>query len=346
MRVLFDIMRKKKFFIYGMLILASFLLANITSCKKEELPKLTTISASKISSNSAVSGGNIYDDGNASVVSRGVVWSENSSPTIEHNAGVSNDPQYYLGTGTFEINITNLKSATKYYIRAFAKNSAGTSYGNELSFTTLGGACPDMPTVTFTYNGIAVTYGTVMSNGRCWLDRNLGAYRVATSSSDAAAYGDLYQWGRAADCHQLRSSSITYNLSSNNTPGHNNYIASLNNPYDCRSPQNNNLWQGVSGTNNPCPSGFRLPTETEWEVELQSWISKDKEGAFSSALKLPLAGARGYKGALTGGGTSGMYWSSTVNGTDSNSLYFSKYSARADANFHRANGFSVRCIRN
>jgi len=54
--------------------------------------------------------------------------------------------------------------------------------------------------VTFNYAGSQVTYGKVLSaNNRCWLDRNLGATRVATSSTDTQAYGDLFQWGRAAD---------------------------------------------------------------------------------------------------------------------------------------------------
>lgn len=47
------------------------------------------------------------------------------------------------------------------------------------------------------------------ATGKTWMDRNLGASRAATSPTDASSFGDLYQWGRGADGHQLRSSDTT-----------------------------------------------------------------------------------------------------------------------------------------
>ena len=199
--------------------------------------------------------------------------------------------------------------------------------------------------ITFTYSGQEVTYGTVLSNGLCWLDRNLGASRAATSSTDTEAYGDLYQWGRAADEHQKRNSPTTLTLSSSDTPGHGNFILSIDNPWDWRSPQNDNLWQGVSGVNNPCPAGYRLPTEAELVAERLSWSSNNAAGAFASPLKLPMAGYRGYSdGSLYDVGTLGLYWGSTVSGTGSRLLYFGS----ADASMltrSRASGYSVRCLK-
>ena len=64
--------------------------------------------------------------------------------------------------------------------------------------------------------------------GRTWMDRNLGASRVATGSTDAEAYGDLYQWGRAADGHQKRNSSTNTTQSSSDNPGHGNFIIFAN----------------------------------------------------------------------------------------------------------------------
>lgn len=88
--------------------------------------------------------------------------------------------------------------------------------------------------------------------GRTWMDRNLGAARAATSSTDAQAYGDLYQWGRGPDGHQKRNSTTTRTLSRSNNPGHKSFIISnVAANRDWRSPQNHNLWQGVNGINLP-----------------------------------------------------------------------------------------------
>jgi hypothetical protein len=145
------------------------------------------------------------------------------------------------------------------------------------------------------------------TTGKVWMDRNLGASQVATSSTDALAYGDLYQWGRGKDGHQLRNSATTNTVSANDNPGDNFILDagdSMNgNPGDWRDPQNINLWQGVSGTNNPCPSGYRVPTSAEWEAERVSWSSSGPDGAFASPLKLPMAGYRsGFNGTISGAG--------------------------------------------
>jgi len=182
------------------------------------------------------------------------------------------------------------------------------------------------------------------STGKIWMDRNLGASQVATSSTDSDSYGDLYQWGRAADGHESRTSGTTAALSNTDTPGHGDFII---NSSDWRNPQNDNLWQGVSGINNPCPSGYRLPTEAEWTAEKATWgVGADNAaGAFASPLKLPVAGSRSYSnGSLDDVGSYGFYWSSTVDGTSSRSLLFSS-SYAVMSSYYRADGFSVRCIK-
>ena len=187
---------------------------------------------------------------------------------------------------------------------------------------------------------------TVVSNGRIWMDRNLGATQVATSSTDALSYGDLYQWGRGADGHQLINSATTNVLSSSNTPGNSNFIISSNTTNDWRAPQNNNLWQGANGVNNPCPTGFRLPTKTEWEAEITSWgNNSNAAGAFASPLKLPMAGYRYNIGSMANVGNYGAYWTSTIFSTDSYNLLFSLYSAISSDHSARAFGFPVRCIK-
>lgn len=181
--------------------------------------------------------------------------------------------------------------------------------------------------------------------GRIWLDRNLGASRVATSPTDTAAYGDMYQWGRLTDGHQRRTSPVIADICTSNIPGHGNYIKNDLTPFDWRSPQNNNLWQGVPGTNNPCPSDFRLPTSIEFIAERGSWISADSAGAFASPLKLVTAGVRDYySGTIRNAGIIGYYWSSTVSDIRALSTTFSDSNANGYG-YQRAGGMSIRCIK-
>ncbi len=199
--------------------------------------------------------------------------------------------------------------------------------------------------VSFTYKGSLVTDGTVESEDGCWLDRNLDASRVATAYNDSDAYGDLFQWGRLDDGHQNRNSGTTDILSSTDDPGHSNFIKSCSSPYDWRSPQNNNLWQGEGGINNPCPPGWRLPTESEWTTEMNSWGSSDYNGAYASPLKLTAGGYRSFSSASLGSvGSSGCYGSSTVVEPNARTLYFDS-SFAGISSFKRAGGPSVRCVK-
>lgn len=192
---------------------------------------------------------------------------------------------------------------------------------------------------------IGIRYGTVNHNDEIWLDRNLGAARVGLSKSDSHAYGDLYQWGRGTDGHESRTSPTTSSLSASDTPGYGDFITINSTPYDWKNSRNDNLWQGVLGTNNPCPPGYRLPTETEWQTEITSFNSSSSTGAFASPLKLVVAGYRYHaNGTISYAGSYGNYWSATVNNTDVRYLAFNNNIVNIYSN-HRANGFSVRCIK-
>ncbi|QQS61275.1 MAG: hypothetical protein IPN70_05320 [Candidatus Moraniibacteriota bacterium] len=184
-------------------------------------------------------------------------------------------------------------------------------------------------------------------DGKVWLDRNLGATRVATAFNDSQSYGHYYQWGRGTDGHQLTTSTTTGTLSSLDTPGHGQFILAPSSPYDWRSPQNNTLWQGVDGTNNPCPPGFRLPTQPEWSVLVSAEGITDSATAYASTLKLSVAG---YRHRSSGGfgnqGSYGFYWSSSVSGTLALNLYFNSGSVNPANSYDRANGLPVRCLKN
>jgi uncharacterized protein (TIGR02145 family) len=177
------------------------------------------------------------------------------------------------------------------------------------------------------------------------MDRNLGASQVGTSVTDAAAYGDLYQWGRGNDGHQCRTSVTTTTLSSTDQPGNGSFIIVPNAPADWRSPQNANLWQGVNGVNNPCPTGYRIPTQIEFNAERASWSSQNSSGAFASPLKWVMGGSRQTDATFYLTGSRGYYWSSTLNGIYALNFHF--YSSLADwLNTERAHGIAVRCIKN
>jgi hypothetical protein len=197
--------------------------------------------------------------------------------------------------------------------------------------------------------------------GKIWMDRNLGANRAATSSTDTQSFGSLFQWGRGADGHQCvnrysgdgvtTSTNTLVNATVNtDTPPHGNFIIVNTSPNDWRSPQNDNLWKGVSRVNNPCPSGYRLPTETELNNERLSWVqapissTNNATGAFASPLKLPLAGRRGDSNGSLVVGTYGYYWSGTVSGTFARLLVFGSSNAYMYPD-GRAYGFSVRCLK-
>lgn len=201
-------------------------------------------------------------------------------------------------------------------------------------------------TVTFNYNGQTVTYGTVAgTGGKCWLDRNLGAGQVATGITDAAAYGDLFQWGRPANGHQARSSAITTTLAASEAVGYGEFIVAPTAPFDWRSPQSMNLWQGQYVSTNPCPTGYRLPTETEWDAERAGWIAPTLAGAFASPLKLPASGIRLHNdGSIGQTGTQGNYWSIARDSFTARGLAISGAAATM-VNANRATGMAVRCVK-
>jgi uncharacterized protein (TIGR02145 family) len=231
-------------------------------------------------------------------------------------------------------------------------------------------ACAE--TVTFTYNGAEVTYGIITSTktGRKWMDRNLGATRRAVSHDDYQAYGDLFQWGRRADGHQLINwtaadsgtpiNTTTRTRATTDVPNHNRFILNPPFPFDWRDPQNNNLWQAPAQINNPCPTGWHIPSFAEWRAEWDTSLDStaiSATGAFTR-LKLTTPGLRMmntgtlYGNAMAtsyGAGGTGYYWSSTPTYTNFvDALLIYRDGPGGDVNSHstslRADGYSCRCI--
>lgn len=138
------------------------------------LPSVTTKDVTKITVNSAVCGGNITESGSSDIIARGVCWNTFQYPTIYNNHTTEG-----TGTGEFTSNIFSLESNTTYYVRAYATNSEGTSYGEQVSFTTSHAivlatvTTNDVSNITTTSaicggNVTSEGYGTVTARGVCW----------------------------------------------------------------------------------------------------------------------------------------------------------------------------------
>ena len=243
---------------------------------------------------------------------------------------------------------------------------------NGVQWTTSSGTIANLAPPT---DGNAICDGTrptvvkevVSTTGRIWMDRNLGANRVAQSNNDNYAYGCLYQWGRGNDGHaSINWTSATTgvavavasnSLSSSSSPGNSTYYYPTAPVVDWLSSPNNDLWQGLQGVNNPCPDGFRLPTRAEYVAEFTAYSissSGNNNAIFTNGpgtgFKFTLSSFR-YNGALNNininpNDKAGFYWTSTI-GPSTSKSYHTYFSPTSVSNLENSRyfGLSVRCIR-
>jgi hypothetical protein len=296
------------------------------------IPTLITASISSITSNSAISGGDVINDGGATVNARGVCWSTNQTPTIADSHTSDG-----TGTGIFVSNINGLNAATTYYVRAYATNSEGTAYGNQQSFTTLAWACGSTITINHIAGSVApvykiVTYGTVTNipgePTKCWITSNLGADHQATSVDDAteASAGWYWQFNRKQG-YKHDGTTRTPNTT---------WITPISENSDWLS------------SNDPCTielgSGWRIPTNEELTNIDTYWNSSSN--AWNSDLKLHAAGTLGYNnGTLDSRGSYGFYWSrNQMEAENSYVLSFDMYTHCGLGGNGKASGFPIRCI--
>jgi len=202
----------------------------------------------------------------------------------------------------------------------------------------------------------AVTLGipyVVSVTGQTWMDRNLGATQVATSSTDAASLGNLYQWGRGNDGHEDRASLTGNILYTAGDSTHDRFITNTVSPFDWRSALDDTLWNTgteaapVKTATDPCPTGYCVPTVTELDAERSQFPTQDFAGLFASDLKLPSTSYRKNDGSVVSPITVSMYWTSSISQTDGNrAMRLFATPTLSDINdLARAYGASVRCIK-
>ena len=252
-----------------------------TAPSPSTLPSVTTIAVTNITVNEATVRGAVTSDGGEPITHRGFVYDTLPNPTLDALVA-------YHGTGVGEyVNLlTYLYPSKTYYFRAFAQNSVGVAYGNELSFTTNAPApvagdaipCPSTPTVTDHEGNI---YNTVQIGTQCWTKENLrtttspstGTYLIPPAGTaltytgkqawwydnDSATYaprncGLLYNYNAAMD---------TFNTAFGETSLSSVYEEGIN--YDFSEPR-----RGI------CPQGWHVPSHAEW-VQLYDYLNSHEE---------------------------------------------------------------------
>lgn len=160
---------------------------SFTTLSSTVVPTLTTTAISAITESGATGGGDISNDGGSTVIARGVCWNTAANPTIADNKTTDG-----TGTGTFTSSLTGLTANTTYYVRAYATNSAGTGYGNEVNFKA---TSPDTYVLDNIMTGLKIVEKIKSSTPALTIDLDK---MISTSYHSCVRMGDYVVYTRTA----------------------------------------------------------------------------------------------------------------------------------------------------
>ncbi|MCX6304307.1 MAG: hypothetical protein NT040_05020 [Bacteroidetes bacterium] len=306
------------------------------------LPTVTTTEISNIAGFTATGGGNVTTDGGAPVT-YGICRSTSPQPTINDVHTVDGG-----GTGVFTSELTVLTPLTTYYVRAYATNSYGTAYGEEVTFNTFSPSYPCIGLETITVNhplGLVapvsktVTYGTVTNipgePSKCWITSNLGADHQAVSVIDATEASSGWYWQfNTKQGYKLDDDGVT------RTP---------NSAWDNGANFGTSDWIPA---NDPCTielgADWRIPTNTEWSNAGAgingNWTNWN--GPWNSGLKIHAAGyLRNGDGLLIFRGSMGRYWSRNYDNYSYGLSFITNSYQSSVGTTIKACGLPLRCIK-
>ena len=302
------------------------------------IPEITTKSVSNIKKTSAKSGGIINFNGGLNITESGVCWNTEPIPTIYHNKTENTTESM-----EFDSDITSLSPNTTYYVRAYAINSIGISYGEEVSFTTVSDVfyCPQ------TIDDIdGNAYNTIVIDGKCIMKENLKVTKYSDNTSISFPNENNIIWQNSGSM-QIGA----YAWYDNNLANKDIYGALYN-------------WYAVN-SEKLCPIGWHVTTDDEWnsiieslggstiaggklkETGLDYWQSPNPADNSTGFSARP-AGYRNYNGNFSDIGRFAYFWTEKEYSPSISYHYKLAYNytnTYRNSDKGKGGGFSVRCVK-